>query len=230
MGYVLRPDLRTCKALGGAMQLLVANRWDIRRVFLSNNRYNAIVKGLHNAIALDYHYRKSLLFWSDVSTDVIKVAFLNGTRVRDVIKWGLESPGGVAVDWIHDLLFWTDSGTRRVEASNFQGNLRVVIAANDLDKPRAIVAHPGDAMVFWSDWGKYSFDTFCINSIWVFLFKVQIQKLNALLWMALSVKLSFRKVSLGQMVLQSTIPVVSYIGPTPSNMLSNALTLMAQHV
>ncbi|XP_022224795.1 low-density lipoprotein receptor-related protein 4 isoform X1 [Drosophila obscura] len=153
MGYILRPDLRSCKALGGAMTLLVANRWDIRRVTLSNNRYTAVVKGLHNAIALDFHYRKGLMFWSDVSTDVIKMVYMNGTRVRDVIKWGLESPGGIAVDWIHDLLFWTDSGTRRVEVSNFQGNLRTVIASNDLDKPRAIVIHPGEALAFWSDWG-----------------------------------------------------------------------------
>ncbi|XP_055910482.1 low-density lipoprotein receptor-related protein 4 [Eupeodes corollae] len=153
IGYILRPDLRTCKALGGAMQLLVANRWDIRKVTLSNNRYTAVVKGLHNAIALDYHFKKGLMFWSDVSTDVIKMVYVNGTRVRDVIKWGLESPGGIAVDWVHDLLFWTDSGTRRVEVSNFQGNLRAVIAVNDLDKPRAIVVHPGEAMVFWSDWG-----------------------------------------------------------------------------
>ncbi|XP_037724672.1 low-density lipoprotein receptor-related protein 4 isoform X2 [Drosophila subpulchrella] len=152
-GYILRPDLRSCKALGGAMTLLVANRWDIRRVTLSNNRYTAIVKGLHNAIALDFHHRKGLMFWSDVSTDVIKMVYMNGTRVRDVIKWGLESPGGIAVDWIHDLLFWTDSGTRRVEVSNFQGNLRTVIASYDLDKPRAIVVHPGEALAFWSDWG-----------------------------------------------------------------------------
>ncbi|KPU81708.1 uncharacterized protein Dana_GF20504, isoform G [Drosophila ananassae] len=154
-GYILRPDLRSCKALGGAMTLLVANRWDIRRVALSNNRYSAVVKGLHNAIALDFHYRKGLIFWSDVSTDIIKMVFINGTRVRDIIKWGLESPGGVAIDWIHDLLFWTDSGTRRVEVSNFQGNFRTVIASCDLDKPRAVVVHPGEALTFWSDWGPY---------------------------------------------------------------------------
>lgn len=142
-GYVLRPDLRTCKALGGAVKLLMANRADIRQVTLSNNQYTSIIKGLPNAIALDYHYQKDLLFWSDVSADVIKQSFLNGTSVRDVIKWGLESPGGLAIDWIHELLFWTDSGTRRVEVSTFDGKLRAVIAANDLDKPRAIVVHPG---------------------------------------------------------------------------------------
>lgn len=72
----------------------------------------------------------------------------------DVIRWGLETPGGVAVDWIHDLLFWTDSGTRRVEVATLDGSQRAVIAANDLDKPRAIAVHPGDALVFWTDWGN----------------------------------------------------------------------------
>lgn len=152
-GYILRPDLRTCKALGGAVKLIMANRADIRQVSLSNNKYTSIVKGLHNAIAVDYHYKKNFLFWSDVSTDLIKMAFINGTGIKNVVKWGLESPSGVAVDWIHDLLFWTDSGTRRVEVSTFDGQLRAVIAANDLDKPRAIVVHPGEAFIFWTDWG-----------------------------------------------------------------------------
>ena len=56
---------------------------------------------------------------------------------------GLESPGGLSVDWIHELIFWTDSGTRRVEVSTYDGKLRSVLVANDLDKPRAVVVHPG---------------------------------------------------------------------------------------
>lgn len=125
------------------MKLIMANRGDIRQVTLSNNQYISLIKGLPNAIALDFHYEKDLLFWSDVSADVIKLSFINGTNMKDIIKWGLESPGGLAVDWIHELLFWTDSGTRRVEVSTFDGKLRAVLAANDLDKPRAIVIHPG---------------------------------------------------------------------------------------
>ncbi|XP_031629327.1 low-density lipoprotein receptor-related protein 4 isoform X2 [Contarinia nasturtii] len=152
-GYILRPDLRTCKALGGAVKLILANRVDIRQVSLSNNRYTSIVKGLHNAIAIDFHYKRSLLFWSDVSTDVIKMSYMNGTSIKNVIKWGLESPGGIAVDWTHDLLFFTDSGTKRIEVSTFDGSLRAVIIANDLNKPRAIVVHPGEALIFFTDWG-----------------------------------------------------------------------------
>lgn len=130
--------MRTCKALGGAVKLILANRVDIRQVSLSNNRYTSIVKGLHNAIALDFHYKRNLLFWSDVSTDVIKMSFMNGTNVKNIIKWGLDSPGGIAIDWVHDLVFWTDSGTKRIEVATYDGLLRSVIIANNLAKPRAI--------------------------------------------------------------------------------------------
>jgi len=71
----------------------------------------------------------------------------------DVIRWGLEAPSGVAIDWVHNLLFWTDSGTRRVEVATLDGSVRAVLAASDLDKPRAIAVHPGEALVFWTDWG-----------------------------------------------------------------------------
>lgn len=152
-GYILRPDLRSCKALGAPPTLLFANREDIRQVSPSNLKYTVISKGLRNAIALDYHYEKNLLFWSDVSLDVIKVSYINGTGVKDIIKWGLESPGGIAMDWIHNLLFWTDSGTRRIEVSTLDGKERVTIVSDDLDKPRAVAVHPGDALLFWTDWG-----------------------------------------------------------------------------
>ncbi|XP_066145382.1 low-density lipoprotein receptor-related protein 4 isoform X1 [Euwallacea fornicatus] len=152
-GYILRPDLRTCKAVGASPTLLFANRIDIRQMSLSNSRYSLILRGLHNAISLDYHYNKQLIFWSDVSTDKIKRAAVNGTEVTTIVSSGLESPGGIAVDWTHNLLFWTDSGTKRVEVANLDGTHRAIIVANELDKPRAIVVHPGEAFLFWTDWG-----------------------------------------------------------------------------
>lgn len=113
------------------------------------------------------HSSKHYLFWSDVSTDVIKMSFMNGTGLKTVVKYGLESPSGLAVDWIHDLIFWTDAGTRRVEVSSFDGALRAVVAANDLDKPRAIVVHPGEALIFWTDWGRSFFGRLGIFSFFI---------------------------------------------------------------
>ena len=76
-------------------------------------------------------------------------------KSSDVIRWGLESPVGVAIDWIHDIIFWTDFGTRRVEVATLDGRMCVIIAPSDVDKPRDIAAHPGETVVFWTDWGMY---------------------------------------------------------------------------
>ncbi|XP_037297516.1 LOW QUALITY PROTEIN: low-density lipoprotein receptor-related protein 4 [Manduca sexta] len=152
-GYVLRPDGRSCKHTGESPTLLFSNRIGIRQVWLTGDNYVSVVKGLHNAVALDYHYEKKLVFWSENNLRVIRVAQINTNNMTDVIRWGLETPAGVAVDWIHNLLFWTDSGTRRVEVATLDGSQRAVLIANDLDKPRAVAVHPGDALVFWTDWG-----------------------------------------------------------------------------
>jgi hypothetical protein len=49
------------------------------QISLNSAKYTALLKGLHNAIAFDYHYKKGLIYWSDVSMDVIRRATLNGT-------------------------------------------------------------------------------------------------------------------------------------------------------
>lgn len=55
--------------------------------------YDSILQGLENAIALDFHYGKGYVYWSDVTLDKIKRAFLNGSQIKEVVSYGLESPG-----------------------------------------------------------------------------------------------------------------------------------------
>ncbi|XP_039278816.1 low-density lipoprotein receptor-related protein 4 [Nilaparvata lugens] len=126
----------------------------VSQITLSNSKGTTIYKGLNNAIALDYHYTKGLLYWTDISMDYIRSATINETNKSDVISFGLDSPSGIAVDWIHDLIFWTDSGTRRLEVASLDGTIRIVLVASDVDKPRAIAVHPGESLVLWTDWGK----------------------------------------------------------------------------
>lgn len=41
----------------------------------------SLVKGLHNAVAVDYHYEKKLVFWTENNLRVIRVAQMNNNNV-----------------------------------------------------------------------------------------------------------------------------------------------------
>ncbi|XP_049321599.1 low-density lipoprotein receptor-related protein 4 isoform X2 [Astyanax mexicanus] len=153
-GYELRPDKRSCKALGPEPVLLFANRIDIRQVLPHRSEYTLLLNNLENAIALDFHHSRELVFWSDVTLDRIMKANLNGSNVEEVVSTGLESPGGLAIDWIHDKLYWTDSGTSRIEVANLDGTHRKVLIWQSMEKPRAIALHPIEGKIYWTDWGN----------------------------------------------------------------------------
>ena len=78
---------------GEKAYLIFANRVDIRRVLPDMTEYDSILQGLENAIALDFHHEKGYVYWSDVTLDKIKRAFLNGSQIKEVVSYGLESPG-----------------------------------------------------------------------------------------------------------------------------------------
>uniref|UniRef100_A0A673GQR4 Low density lipoprotein receptor-related protein 4 n=1 Tax=Sinocyclocheilus rhinocerous TaxID=307959 RepID=A0A673GQR4_9TELE len=153
-GYELRPDKRSCKALGPEPVLLFANRIDIRQVLPHRSEYTLLLNNLENAIALDFHHSNELVFWSDVTLDRIMRASLNGSNVEEVVSTGLESPGGLAIDWIHNKLYWTDSGTSRIEVANLDGTQRKVLLWQRMEKPRAIALNPMEGKIYWTDWGN----------------------------------------------------------------------------
>lgn len=82
-----------CYLSGGKAYLIFANRVDIRKVLPDKSEYDSILQGLQNAIALDFHIDKGYVFWSDVALDKIKRAYINGSEIKEVVQYGLESPG-----------------------------------------------------------------------------------------------------------------------------------------
>lgn len=65
----------------------------------------------------------------------------------------LESPAGLAIDWVTNKLYWTDAGTDRIEVSNADGSMRTVLIWENLDRPRDIVVDPIGGYMYWTDWG-----------------------------------------------------------------------------
>ncbi|KAG8187374.1 hypothetical protein JTE90_016920 [Oedothorax gibbosus] len=154
-GYRLGTDRRKCKATGPDPYLMYANRADIRMVSLfSTDPPSKILSGLQNAIAVDFHYATGRIFWSDITTDVIRSAYFNGTGVSDVVTYGLTSPAGLAVHWPLEKILWTDSGTSRIEVAGFDGSMRRVLIWKNLEKPRAIIVNPEEGTLYWTDWGS----------------------------------------------------------------------------
>lgn len=95
---------------GGEAYLIFANRVDIRRVTTDKTEYTSILQGLHNAIAVDFHLQQQLIFWSDVTLDKIKRAYMNGSNIQEIITEGLESPGK-SMDAVMFLGFFPDDLT-----------------------------------------------------------------------------------------------------------------------
>ncbi len=70
---------------------------------------------------------------------------------------GLNSPAGLAVDWVSKKLYWTDAGTDRIEVSNLDGTMRTVLIWNELEKPRDIIVDPIEGSVFFLKQGSENF-------------------------------------------------------------------------
>lgn len=56
------------------------------QVWLTGDNYMSVVKGLHNAVALDYHYEKQLIFWSENNLRVIRVATMESNNMTGKIR------------------------------------------------------------------------------------------------------------------------------------------------
>ncbi|KAA8590699.1 hypothetical protein FQN60_014633 [Etheostoma spectabile] len=142
----------------GSPLLLFANRRDVRLVDAEGVRGESaiVVSDLEDAAAVDFLYSEGLIFWTDVSEEAIKQTHWNqssnslkealGTG-QTVVVSGLDSPDGLACDWLGRKLYWTDSETNRIEVANLDGTSRKVLFWMDLDQPRAIALNPAQRKV-----------------------------------------------------------------------------------
>ena len=65
---------------------------------------------------------------------------------------GLNTPDGLAIDWVNNKLYWTDTGTNTLEQSDLYGYSRRVFL-NDTDEPRGIALDPLNDALYMTNWG-----------------------------------------------------------------------------
>ncbi|XP_050403401.1 very low-density lipoprotein receptor isoform X2 [Patella vulgata] len=158
-GYTLVHE-KYCRANDGSAELLLANRKDLRRINIENNKkpvYELLVEDekVECAISVDYDIRSNKVYWTDVKLEKILSADIQDNKNVIAIAENLVStPDGIAVDWVHKHLYWTDTGYNKIEVSSLDGKMRRVLINSDLDEPRAIVVDPKSGYMYWTDWGN----------------------------------------------------------------------------
>ncbi|KAG1968580.1 low-density lipoprotein receptor-related protein 1B [Pimephales promelas] len=156
-GWSLDPDGESCHSTDPFEAFVIFSiRHEIRRIDLHKRDYSLLVPGLRNTIALDFHFNRSLLYWTDVVEDKIyrgKLSETGGvTGVEVVIQHGLATPEGLAVDWIAGNLYWIDSNLDQIEVAKLNGEMRTTLIAGGMEHPRALAVDPGQGILFWTDW------------------------------------------------------------------------------
>ncbi|XP_023125210.2 low-density lipoprotein receptor-related protein 1 isoform X1 [Amphiprion ocellaris] len=150
----LQSDKRTCKE--SRKFLLYARQIEIRGVDIDNPYYNYIISftvpDIDNVTVVDYDAVEHRIYWSDVRTQTIKRAFINGTGVETVVSADLPNAHGLAVDWVSRNLFWTsyDANKKQINVARLDGSFKNAVIQG-LDKPHCLVVHPLLGKLYWTD-------------------------------------------------------------------------------
>lgn len=59
-----------------------------------------------------------------------------------LVDSSLQTPVGLALDWLQHNLYWTDSGDKSISVASVDGTKRHVLINTDLSEPRAIALDP----------------------------------------------------------------------------------------
>ena len=99
------------------------------------------------------------IYWSELNSKkkdpkTISRSFLNGTNVEVIIEFGLESPDGIAVDWIANNIYWSDSVLKRIQVSKSDGTSKRVILWKNLGTPMRIALDPVMGHIYWLTSGE----------------------------------------------------------------------------
>uniref|UniRef100_A0A6Q2Z7L4 EGF-like domain-containing protein n=1 Tax=Esox lucius TaxID=8010 RepID=A0A6Q2Z7L4_ESOLU len=155
----LQPDKRTCKE--SRQFLLYTRQIEIRGVDIDNPYYNYIISftvpDIDNVTVVDYDALEHRIYWSDVRTQAIKRAFINGTGVETVVSADLPNAHGLAVDWVSRNLFWTsyDANKKQINVARLDGSFKNAVIQG-LDKPHCLVLHPILGKLYWTDGNNIS--------------------------------------------------------------------------
>ncbi|XP_030746611.1 low-density lipoprotein receptor-related protein 4 [Sitophilus oryzae] len=139
--------------------LLTAARYSISQISLdTSDTWDVtlpIQDDMQNVIDIDFHYRKKLIFYSDIGSNSIKsFSLYNLSDVRIIVSKNVSSPDGLTVDWLANNIYWTNTGNKVIEVARLDGSNRKTIISKELEDPRSIVVNPKRGYLYWTDWDQ----------------------------------------------------------------------------
>ncbi|XP_064182725.1 low-density lipoprotein receptor-related protein 1B-like isoform X2 [Anguilla rostrata] len=150
----LAPNNRTCLVL--KRFLLYAKRSEIRGVDIDNPYMNIMtaltVPDIDNVTVVDYDALEERIYWTDVKTQTIKRAFINGTSLETVVSGDIVNVRGLALDWLSRNMYWisSESDETQINVARLDGSLKAVVV-HGIDKPKCLVVHPSKGKIYWTD-------------------------------------------------------------------------------
>lgn len=153
-GLKMQSNGKDCEDLPKAY-LLIALRSGIGRISLDTPEMFDVVlpiDSIFGAVVVDYHYEKNYLFYADVNADAIKrINMKNYNDAKTIVSSGLNTPNGIAVDWMANNLYWSDSALKIIEVSRLDGSYRKTLLRSDLDDVRSMILFK--SFLWFADWG-----------------------------------------------------------------------------
>lgn len=70
------------------------------------------------------------------------------------MEFGLDSPQGIAVDWLSHNVYWIDTISKRIEVARLNGSSRQILIWKDVDKPHSLALDPTEGYIYWSEGSK----------------------------------------------------------------------------
>ncbi|RZF35698.1 hypothetical protein LSTR_LSTR009566 [Laodelphax striatellus] len=154
IGHELLVDQHNCVV---PEAFLVFSRKDrIGQISIENSHNDpvTIVTAVKDVIALDFDVNNKMVYWTDSKLKTISRSYINGSQIKNIIEFGLDSPEGLAVDWVAHNLYWTDKSNKRIEVARLDGSSRKVLLWSNILEPHSLALDPSEGYMYWTDWGN----------------------------------------------------------------------------
>ncbi|XP_035692681.1 low-density lipoprotein receptor-related protein 4-like [Branchiostoma floridae] len=106
-------------------------------------------------LSVDYDPTTDFVYWTDRYDRDIKRARRNGTGRETIVKSGIISAYGLALDFAAGNVYWADSRARTVSVARMDGSFaRPLLTSPTVDSPGGLVLDPRNGYMYWTDWGS----------------------------------------------------------------------------